>query len=155
MLKYLAAFVIAFVSINASAQTTVLDTQSQLYCGYYPHGPFVPATLTCQAPTATGSIALSGFYAGSFSAPAYVGYPGPTFSLYDATGNRNCSGAMTGTYAAGQVVATFSGTCTDGSTFSGTTTQQIATVQHYEGGGKAGRRLVTSYLIMSGSTVLQ
>jgi len=96
----------------------------------------------------------SGFVGGSFSDPIYTGWPAPTFSLYSSTGGLECSGAMSGTYADGQVTASFSGTCTDGSLFSGTTVQQIATVQHYEGGGRVGRRLVTSYLITSGNTVV-
>jgi len=152
-MKYLSAFLLAFVSLNASGQTTIPNGQGQ-YCGYLTHGPYVAPTTSCQAPIAGGSIALSNFYAGSFSDPIYAGWPAPTFSLYSSTGGLECSGAMSGTYADGQVTASFSGTCTDGSLFSGTTVQQIATVQHYEGGGRVGRRLVTSYLITSGTSTI-
>lgn len=146
----LPAVIIALASLTHAA--TITNSQGG-YCGHLLHGPFVAATFSCQAPTPDGStIALSNFYEGNFSAPDYPGYPPPTFTLFTLEGS--CSGAMSGDYVNGQVIATFSGTCADGSLFSGSTVQQIATVQHYEGGGRVGRRLVTSYLITSGSTTV-
>jgi len=153
MIKTAIPVLILALASLASAQTTIPNGQGQ-YCGYLLHGPYVAPTTSCQAPIAGGSIALSNFYAGSFSDPIYAGYPPPTFSLYSSTGGLECSGAMSGTYADGQVTASFSGTCTDGSLFSGTTVQQIATLIHSEGGGRGGTRRVTSYLITSGSTIV-